>query len=69
MKTINIAVALITALVMGNVMADDDDDDDNGNNKRGCPVSHSDLKGALIAAQAVDNGGFGFNMWGGRCQS
>lgn len=30
---------------------------------RSCPVSHADLKSAITAAQAEENGGFGLNMW------
>ena len=66
MKRINIAVALITALVMGNVLAGDDDDDKKSG--KGCKnlPSHAELKNALndvVDVGGTANGGLGNNMW------
>ncbi len=62
MKRINIAVALITALVMGNVLADNDN-----KSGKGCKdlPSHADLKSILEGVvDGGENGGLGNDMWG-----
>lgn len=54
MKKIKLAVALVTAL--GASIA-------NASNTVKCPVTHAELKSALSSAQALENGGFGLDMW------
>ncbi len=56
-------VIVAAGLALGGVVhADNDHGNGQGNACRDLP-SHSALRGALAAAQAVSNGGFGLEMW------